>query len=88
MPLLLVKVVPGASRDRVVGRYGQAIKVQVSAAPEKGKANAAVAAVLAEFLGVRVGQVELVSGAGNPRKQFRIIGLDQAQLDAKLAVLS
>ncbi|MDB5174520.1 MAG: hypothetical protein JWN51_3293, partial [Phycisphaerales bacterium] len=28
---LNVKVVPGAKRDRVVGRYGDGVKVQVSA---------------------------------------------------------
>jgi uncharacterized protein (TIGR00251 family) len=82
--LLSIKVVPGSSRDRVVGRYGDAVKVQVSAAPERGKANAAVAKVLAEFFGVKQKEVELVSGAGSPRKQFRISGLDEAALRAKL----
>jgi uncharacterized protein (TIGR00251 family) len=79
-----VKVVPGSSRDRVVGRYGDALKVQVSAAPERGKANAAVGKLLAEFFGVKESQVELVNGAGSPRKQFRISGLDDAAIQAKL----
>ena len=87
MPILHVKVVPGSSRDRVVGRYGDAVKVQVSAAPERGKANAAVAKLLAEFFGLKPQQVELIAGAGNPRKQFRISGLDQSAVAAKLASL-
>ena len=86
--LLHVKVVPGSSRDRVVGRYGDAIKVQVSAAPEKGKANAAVIKVLAEFFGLKPSQVCLIGGAGNPRKQFRLSGLDEADFTAKLAGFS
>jgi uncharacterized protein (TIGR00251 family) len=84
---LKVKVVPGASRDRVSGRYGEAVKVQTSAPPEGGKANAAVAEILAQFLGVRPGQVELISAPANPRKQFRISGLSAAQLADKLATL-
>ncbi|HWE97792.1 MAG TPA: DUF167 domain-containing protein [Tepidisphaeraceae bacterium] len=48
---LNVKVVPGAKRDRVVGRYGDGVKVQVSAPPEDGKANRAVVGVLAASLG-------------------------------------
>src|SRR5438309_9293891 len=68
MPTLQVKVVPGASRNRVVGMLGDALKVQVAAAPEKGKANEAVRAVLAEFFGVKIGQVELISGQTRPRK--------------------
>ena len=31
------KVVPGASRNRVAGRYGDGVKVQVMAPPEKGR---------------------------------------------------
>lgn len=85
--LLHVKVVPGASRDRVAGRYGQGIKVQTSAPPEGGKANAAVAKILAQFLGVKSNQVALVSAPANPRKQFRISGLSSAQLAEKLTTL-
>lgn len=89
LPMIFhVKVVPGSSRDRVVGWYGDAVKVQVSAAPEKGKANAAVARVLAECFGVKLSAVELVGGAGNPRKQFRISGLDPAVFAAKMAGFS
>ena len=85
MPAILhVKVVPGASRNRVAGRYGDGIKVQVSAAPEKGKANQAVIEVLAQALAVRESQVHLVSGQTQPRKVFRIEGLEQSDLDEKM----
>ena len=83
-----VKVVPGAKKNRVVGWYGKAIKVQVSAPPEKGKANSAVAEVLAEFLGIRSSQIVLASGAANPRKQFRLSGLTLEQLNDKMQVFS
>lgn len=73
--LLPVKVVPGASRDRVVGVLGTRLKVTVSQVAEKGAANKAVAAVLAKALGVRGREVELVSGMTNPEKVFRIRGL-------------
>ena len=84
MAMLAVKVVPGASRSRIAGRYGDGIKVQVAAAPENGKANAAVIEVLAGALGVRESQVVLVSGQTQPRKQFRIDGLDDAQFQQRL----
>jgi uncharacterized protein (TIGR00251 family) len=84
---LHVKVVPGASRDRVAGRYAEGIKVQTSAPPEGGKANVAVARILAQFLGVKPHQVGLASAPANPRKQFRISGLSAGQLAEKLATL-
>ena len=81
---LQVKVVPGASRTRVAGRYGEGIKVQVSAAPEKGKANEAVIAVLATWLGLRAGQVTITSGHTQARKQVRIDGVTAEQLAERL----
>ena len=68
MATMNVKVVPGARKDRVSGRYGPGIKVQVSAPPEGGKANAAVVRVLAEALGLRPAQVQVMRGHGQPRK--------------------
>jgi len=85
--VLNVKVVPGASRDRVAGRYGDGVKVQTSAPPERGKANAAVAEILAQFLGISIANVALVSSPANPRKQFRISGLSAAELSEKLSSL-
>jgi uncharacterized protein (TIGR00251 family) len=70
-----VKVVPGASRTRIQGLHGDALKVQVAAPPEGGKANAAVVALLAEALGTTPNQVALVRGAGSPRKTIAVRGL-------------
>jgi len=85
MAVLQVKVVPGASRDRVAGRYGEGLKVQVTAEPEKGKANEAEVQVLAAALSLRPSQVAIVSGHGSPRKTGRIEGMGQDELDKKLA---
>jgi uncharacterized protein (TIGR00251 family) len=75
--LLLLKVVPKASRDRVVGWVGDRLKVQVTAAPERGKANAAVVEVLAAALGVSRSQVRIVSGETSPLKTVVIDGSDE-----------
>ena len=86
MALINVKVVPGASRDRVVGRYGDGIKVQVSAPPEGGKANRAVEQVIAEALGLQAQQVRVVKGHSQPRKVIEVDGVEQtADVLAKLA---
>ena len=55
--LLPVKVVPKASRDKIVGELDGALKSTVAAAPEKGAANTAVCKLIAKALGLRTAQV-------------------------------
>jgi uncharacterized protein (TIGR00251 family) len=85
--MIAVKVVPGASRDRVVGALGDALKVATSAPPEKGKANAAVAAILAEALGLPRRAVELAAGATSPRKEFFARGLSADEARQRLEAM-
>lgn len=73
--VIAVKVVPGSSRDRIAGVLGDCLKIATSAPPEKGKANAAVAGILAEALGVDRRAVRLVAGPARARKEFAIAGL-------------
>ena len=82
---LTVKVVPGASRNEVAGWLGDALKVRVSAPPEKGRANAAVCALLAKQLGLSKGAVTVVQGHGSARKRLRVDGVDTAVLQARLS---
>lgn len=79
-----VKVVPGSRRDEVVGALGDRLKVKVSAAPEDGKANAAVCALIAARLGVHARVVSIVSGHGNPEKVVRVEGVSAAGAEASL----
>lgn len=81
--LLPVKVVPKSSRDRIVGELDGALKIAVSAAPEKGAANQAVCKLVAKSLGIRTQQVSVDAGHGSPRKTLRITGVTTAAV-AKL----
>jgi uncharacterized protein YggU (UPF0235/DUF167 family) len=58
--------------------HAGALRVEVTAAPEKGKANGAIIAVLAEFFQLPKSAVELIAGAGNPQKRFLLHGIDVA----------
>jgi uncharacterized protein len=82
---LRVKVVPGASRSRVVGMLGDRLKLSVSAAPEAGKANKAVCKLLAGILGVPPRDVAVTSGHTQPTKTITITGISAQQLATRLA---
>lgn len=84
MARIQIKVVPKASRDRVAGTIGDAIKVCVTAPPERGKANKAVAAVLAKALGVPRSAVRIVAGVTSQRKTVEIDGISDEDARARL----
>jgi uncharacterized protein (TIGR00251 family) len=67
-----LKVVPKASRDGVAGWVGDRLKVRVRAAPERGRANAAVVELLAERLGLPRGAVRILAGHAAPEKLVEI----------------
>lgn len=71
-----VKVHAGAKRDRVVGLYGGRLKIEITTAPERGKANRALLAFLANVLGVAPRNLSLVSGEAKPIKSILLVGVD------------
>jgi uncharacterized protein len=73
-----VRVVPGASRTKVVGEWGSALKVAVSAPPERGKANDAVIKLIASVLSVKRADVQIISGHGQPLKRLVVSGITAA----------
>ena len=78
-----IHVQPKASRDRVVTQGG-AIKVYVTAVPEKGRANKAVVEVVARRLGVPKGTVSIVSGERSRVKLLAIEGLSEVEVRRRL----
>ena len=81
---LTLRVSPGASRTELAGRYGDAWKVRVSAAPERGRANDAVLQLLAERLDLPESAISLVSGRGSRDKVVELHGLDEAEATRRL----
>lgn len=68
-----VWVVPGAARTEVVGLHDGALRVRVAVPPERGKANRAVADLVAGAAGSGRGRV--VAGRGSRRKQVLLEGV-------------
>ena len=60
--VLAVRAQPGARRNAVVGAQAGALKVAVTAPPDQGRANKALAETLAAALGLKKSQVELIAG--------------------------
>ena len=72
--LLPVQAQPKARRNAVTGEHNGMLKVSVTQAPEKGKANAVLEQVIAAALGLKKSQVQIVSGQTSAKKKFLITG--------------
>ncbi|MHC4931092.1 MAG: DUF167 domain-containing protein [Planctomycetota bacterium] len=75
---LKVKVSPGARREGITGLLGDALKVQVTDAPERGKANRAVERLLASALATKASSVQVVRGQASREKLVLLRDLDAA----------
>jgi uncharacterized protein (TIGR00251 family) len=85
--LLPVQAQPQAGRNAFVGVHGGRLKVAVTQAPEKGKANAALVKLLAQSLGVSKSRVTLTAGETSAQKTFHIAGVTTDELRSLVAAL-
>lgn len=60
------------------------LKIKLSAAPEKGKANECLIEFLADLLNVPNKDISIVSGHTNPIKHIKIDNLDRECLVGKI----
>jgi uncharacterized protein (TIGR00251 family) len=83
-----VIVSAGSSRSEVRGIHGNALKVAVRSAPEKGKANKEVEELLAEFFGVNKRSAAVIAGQTSRNKQMQVTGVTLEAARARIATLS
>lgn len=85
MARLSLRVRPGAKRGRLIGRMADGtLKVAVTAAPEAGRANAAVTRLIAATLKVDAGTVTVARGVASRSKVIEIAGLDDAEVQRRI----
>lgn len=82
--LLRLHVTPRGSRNEVTGWRDDVLCVKITAPPVEGAANAAIVKFVADALGVRKSQVELVQGDKSREKTLRISGMSLDDIHAKL----
>ena len=70
-----VLVSAGSARPGIRGLHGDAIKIAVASPPERGRANADLKSLVAEWLGVSTREISVVAGMASRRKRIRIAGL-------------
>jgi uncharacterized protein (TIGR00251 family) len=68
-----VKVTPRSAKSEVIGEMADGtLKVRIAAAPEKGRANAALCELLAHHYGVGTSAITILSGHGASQKLVKV----------------
>ena len=83
--LIRVHVQPKARREQLIGMHGDRIKLAVTAPPDKGKANAAVARMIAEALNLPPSSIQLLRGETSRQKDLLVQNIDAGQVRLRLA---
>jgi uncharacterized protein (TIGR00251 family) len=81
---LKVRVQPKAASNQVAGYQGDTLLLRVTAPPEAGKANAAVASLLAQALGIAKSRVRIVRGHASRDKLVMVESLTPGEVRQRL----
>ena len=86
--VIRVHIVPNAKTDKLVGAYGDAIKIKLRAAAVEGKANTALRSFIAAKLKISERAIVLERGHKSRDKLIRIEELTESEVRQRLAVTS
>ena len=81
---IAVRVQPRSARSRIAGRHGDRLRVQVTAPPVEGAANAAVIELIAGWLEVPRRTVSIVQGHAGRDKVVEVATDDAAGLARRI----
>jgi uncharacterized protein (TIGR00251 family) len=85
--VVLIRAQPGARKNGVIGEHDGALKVAVTAPPDKGKANEAVITVLAETFSLPKSAVQILSGQTSRQKRVLLNGASHDNVEQTVARL-
>lgn len=82
--VIKVKVQPRASKSRIAGVLGNALKITLTAPPVDGAANAACIEFFSTLLGLPKSRVEIISGLTGRTKLVKLYGINSAEVKDKI----
>jgi len=86
--IIKVKIVPGSSKNKIIGVYNDALKITITAPPVEGKANKKCITYLAKYFDVAKSKIEIISGKNSKNKLIKIYDISQKEFLDKLKKIS
>lgn len=70
--LVDLHIVPGSSKNEIVGTHGDRLKIKIKAPPEDGEANIEILNFLSERLQLNKQSLEIIKGLSSRQKTIHI----------------
>lgn len=86
--IIKVKIVPGSSKNKIIGLYNDALKISIAAQPVEGKANKKCIAYLAKYFDVAKSKIEIISGQTSKNKLIKIYDISPKEFLDKIEKIS
>lgn len=86
--IIKVKIVPGSSKNKIIGAYNDALKISIAAPPVEGKANKKCIAYLAKYFDVAKSKIEIISGQTSKNKLIKIYDISPKEFLDKIEKIS
>ena len=82
--VIKVKIIPGSSKNKIVGVYNDALKITITAPPIEGKANKKCITYLAKYFDVAKSKIEIISGRTSKNKLIKIYDISKKEFLNKI----
>ena len=82
--IIKVKIVPGSSNNKIIGKYNDALKISITAPPVEGEANKKCISYLAKCFDVAKSKIEIISGQASKNKLIKIYDISQKDFLEKI----
>jgi uncharacterized protein (TIGR00251 family) len=82
--IIKVKIVPGSSKNKIIGAYNDALKITITAPPIEGKANKKCITYLAKYFDVAKSKIEIISGRTSKNKLIKIYDISKKEFLDKI----
>jgi len=78
---VLIKVLPGSSRNEILGSANGVWRFKIAAPPDKGKANKELIEFLASVLGLKRDCISILRGHTSHNKLIAVEGMTLAEIE-------
>ena len=86
--IVKVKIVPGSSKNKIIGVYNDSLKITITAPPVEGKANKKCIAYLAKYFDVAKSKIEIIAGQTSKNKLIKIYDISKKEFLDKIDKIS